>query len=45
MTQALTRNFVGKGRFSIQAVGGKLFEIGNVDKCSLSAKVDTDKGA
>ena len=43
MAQALTRNFVGKGRFSIQAVGGKLFEIGNVDKCSLSAKVDTDK--
>lgn len=43
MTQALTRSFVGKGRFSIQAAAGKLYEIGNVDKCSLSAKVDTDK--
>lgn len=43
MTQALTRNFVGKGRFWVQAVSGKLFELGNVDKCTFSAKVDSDK--
>lgn len=43
MTQALTRSFVGKGRFWLQAAGAKLYELGNVDKCTFTAKVDTDK--
>lgn len=40
---AISRKFVGKGKIWIQAVGGKLVDIGNVDKADLSAKVDTDK--
>lgn len=43
MTAPITRSFVGKGQIWLQASGGKLYPIGNVDKAELSAKVDTDK--